>query len=49
MAKHLMAANGNDGSFWTLNSADQALRYLGTPRSSPNPRKQGEQGRRTRP
>ena len=29
MAKYLMAANGNDGSFWALNAANQALRYLG--------------------
>ncbi|RDZ26160.1 tectonin domain-containing protein [Lysobacter silvisoli] len=29
MATYLMAANGNDGSFWALNSAQQALRYLG--------------------
>lgn len=29
MAKYLMAANGNDGSFWSLNGANQALRYLG--------------------
>ncbi|NUO76021.1 MAG: hypothetical protein HOQ32_08400 [Lysobacter sp.] len=29
MANYLMAANGNDGSFWALNGAHQALRYLG--------------------
>ncbi len=29
MSKYLMAANGNDGSFWALNAANQALRYLG--------------------
>jgi|GEM_PF-1536506 len=29
MAMYRMAANGNDGSFWALNAAQQALRYLG--------------------
>ena len=29
MAKYLMAANSSDGCFWALNTAGQALRYLG--------------------
>ncbi|WP_157489456.1 tectonin domain-containing protein [Lysobacter sp. Root916] len=29
MATYLMATNGNDGTFWALNAAHQALRYLG--------------------
>lgn len=29
MAQYLMAANGSDGSFWALNAANQAERYLG--------------------
>jgi Tectonin domain len=29
MTKYLMAANGNDGSLWAVNAANQALRYLG--------------------
>jgi len=29
MSKYVMASNGNDGSFWALNDANQALRYLG--------------------
>lgn len=29
MAKYLMASNGSDGSFWALNVANQAQRYLG--------------------
>ncbi len=29
MAKYRMAANGNDGSFWAVNDAQQSLRFLG--------------------
>ena len=37
MAKYLMASNGNDGSLWSVNGANQALRYLGNSSIQPEP------------
>ena len=37
MAKYLMAANGNDGCLWSVNGANQALRYLGNSSIQPEP------------